>query len=607
MKPPCGGAAAAPSPWADIESFGDCFENVLAHLDPADVASCRLVSRNWCRATGLLLQQLQPAAGVEPELVAAAFPHVACLQLTAKPSGSPRGSDSSGALFGRPIPTAAANMASAEAGGLPQLGALRCLRRLRRLRLQGALVAGSALDCAELAHLAGMPALDELEAACLELHNAAALQQLGAQLTRLHLQGHSLPGGQGSLPALLAPLHRLAHLHFSCYARPSGSSGGWELSSGSGGGAASSSSPFASAGQLAGLSQLTSLVTIELSSPDAASDAVCWEVATGPLPRLRRLAIHRCASFGHAAPAISDAGVELLAARLGGQLTSLALSGHARISDAGVEAIAGMGQLQQLELRLGGPATQWPWQAEVSDVGLATLAALSRLESLHLGGGVCSLGEQACATFARHLRGLTALHITDCPTLGDNGLFRLAPLAPGLLRLGLSGCGNVTDIALAAVLRAAGRLTHLELAGCHRNITGTGLQVLSSLRRLTHLDLSGCDAITDEEIEELLPAFGALEHLDLSDCAVSDHACALLAAHAPRLRWLSLEHCCDVSSHGLLHLSAGLPLLRELFLCGSGVSEGAVAQLRRTPRGKRVQIELFKACWWLPEGAAVMA
>lgn len=412
MKPPCSGGAAAPSPWADIESFGDCFENVLAHLDPADVAACRLVSRNWCRATGLLLQQLRPAAGVEPEQVATAFPHVTRLQLTAKSSGSPRGSDSSGALFGRPTPTAAANMASAEAGGLPQLGALRCLRRLRRLKLQGALVAGSALDCAELAHLAGMPALDELEAACLELHNAAALQQLGAQLTRLHLQGHALPGGQGSLPALLAPLHRLAHLHFSCYARPSGSSGGWELSSGSGGGAASSSNPFGSAGQLAGLSQLTSLVTLELSSPDAASDAVCWEVAVGPLPRLRRLAIHRCASFGHAAPAISDAGVELLAARLGGQLTSLvsamqcarcphlgmgcfgagclrqlrsghgaaarchplpalfavssdvfsdpqALSGHARISDAGVEAIAGMGQLHQLELRLGGPATQW--------------------------------------------------------------------------------------------------------------------------------------------------------------------------------------------------------------------------------------------------------
>ncbi len=415
MKPPCCGAAA-PSPWADIEGFGDCFENVLAHLEPADVAACRLVSRNWRRATGLLLQQLQPAAGVQPEQVAATFPHVSLLQLTAKPSGSPRGSDSSGALFGRP---AGAAGAAGEAGGLPPLGGLPRLRRLRRLKLQGALLAGSALDCAELAHLAGMPALDELEAACLELHNAAALQQLGAQLTRLHLQGHSLPGGQGGLPALLAPLRRLAHLHFSCFARFSGSGRG------GGGGPSSGSNPFGSAGQLEGLGRLTSLVTLELSSSDASSDAVCWEVAAGPLPRLRRLAIHRCASFGYAAPTIGDSGVELLAARLGGQLTSLvsgrgrrscicvpavqlagtqvlrhccscparclllachacshvrsvppmlslsnpcpprslpqqALSGLARISNVGVEAIAGMGQLQQLELRLGGPqAVHW--------------------------------------------------------------------------------------------------------------------------------------------------------------------------------------------------------------------------------------------------------
>jgi len=41
-------------------------------------------------------------------------------------------------------------------------------------------------------------------------------------------------------------------------------------------------------------------------------------------------------------------------------LPQQALSGLARISNVGVEAIAGMGQLQQLELRLGGPqAVHW--------------------------------------------------------------------------------------------------------------------------------------------------------------------------------------------------------------------------------------------------------
>ncbi len=86
----------------------------------------------------------------------------------------------------------------------------------------------------------------------------------------------------------------------------------------------------------------------------------------------------------------------------------------------------------------------------------------------------------------------------------------------------------------------------------------------------------------------------------LLECAFPTVASPPAPSHLP-----SLEHCCDVSSRGLLHLSAGLPLLRQLHLCGSGVSEGAVAQLRRTPRGKRVQIELYKACWWLPEGAAM--
>lgn len=103
------------------------------------------------------------------------------------------------------------------------------------------------------------------------------------------------------------------------------------------------------------------------------------------------------------------------------------------------------------------PCLHRPGQAEVSDDGLAALAGLTRLQSLHLGGGACGVGERACAAFARHLRGLTALQVTDCPSLGDSGLFRLAPLAPGLLRLGLSGCGGVTDIGLAAVLRGAGR------------------------------------------------------------------------------------------------------------------------------------------------------
>lgn len=100
----------------------------------------------------------------------------------------------------------------------------------------------------------------------------------------------------------------------------------------------------------------------------------------------------------------------------------------------------------------------------------------------------------------------------------------------------------------------------------------------------------------------------SLECLDLSDCRVSDAACELLAAHGQRLQWLSLEHCADVSNRGLLHLASGsLHHLSELRLCGSGVSEGAVAQLRRTPRGRRLRVGLHKLCWWMAPDAAGLA
>lgn len=331
---------AAPSRWAALEDCGDCFENVLALLQPADVAACRLVSRAWRREVSSLLQALQPAAGTAVPDVADTFPHLARLQLTSGTSSTPS--------------------ATADPSSMPPLRSLRSLRRLRRLRLQGQVVsvAGGALDCRDLLPLAGAPAFEELEACCLELRHADALQALD-QLTALHLQGFSLGDWPGSLPDLLAPLRRLRHLHFACFQAAPGGSGSAAAVAAPQRADSEAGNPYGSAGRLAGLGRLTSLTSLELSCPDGASDAACWAVASGPLPRLQRLAIHSCASFGHAAPTVGDAGLELVCRALGGQLTSLALTGHTRVSDAGVYRLADLRLLQHLDLRVAAPAGTW--------------------------------------------------------------------------------------------------------------------------------------------------------------------------------------------------------------------------------------------------------
>ena len=61
----------------------------------------------------------------------------------------------------------------------------------------------------------------------------------------------------------------------------------------------------------------------------------------------------------------------------------------------------------------------------------------------------------------------------------------------------------------------------------------------------------------------------------------------------------SLEHCPRVSGEGLRRLAAGLPLLSELRLFGSGVKPEEAGQLQRTPRGRRLRIGLHKTCWWM--------
>ena len=289
---------------------------------------------------------MAPAPGTPPAAVVAAFPHVVRLALTAGEQSS------------RQQHEAAADGGGADAdAALPPLETLPQLRRLRALKLQALGAASGTLDCRVLLPLAQCRAFGELEAAALQLRHAEALGRLG-QLSRLHLRAYSLSGCASLLPELLAPLRRLQHLRVTLL-QPAGSAAlaAVAAAGGADGGAGGGGTP--PPGALAGLGRLSALVSLELSVPDAASDAACAEIAGGGLRNLARLALDRPPASAQRAPSVTDAGLAALAAGLADQLTSLSLTGHTALTDEGVSHLRRLRLLTHLELRPAAPAPHW--------------------------------------------------------------------------------------------------------------------------------------------------------------------------------------------------------------------------------------------------------
>ena len=139
---------------------------------------------------------------------------------------------------------------------------------------------------------------------------------------------------------------------------------------------------------------------------------------------------------------------------------------------------------------------------------------------------------------------------------------------------GLGGVGQLTDDLLEDLAERAHRLTALSLSGCNE-VTDEGLLHLARLPSLRHLDVSGT-AITDAGLG-VLRHLSALQSLSLAWTRVTEAGIGVLA-HCHALEQLTLgpsETLGDAAlrsvagNRNVRHLSialtdAGLPLLREL-------------------------------------------
>jgi beta-lactamase regulating signal transducer with metallopeptidase domain/Leucine-rich repeat (LRR) protein len=250
---------------------------------------------------------------------------------------------------------------------------------------------------------------------------------------------------------------------------------------------------------------------------------------------------------------ITDAGLEHLKGLT--KLEDLRLY-RVAITDVGLEHLKGLTGLRRLDL-IG---------TKVTDAGLANLKVLNGLQDLSLSGpGITDAG-------LVHLKGLAALQDLDLDgtQVTDAGLVHLKGLTT-LQGLDLTGT-KVTDVGLAH-LQGLTALEYLGLDGTQ--VTDAGLVHLKGLAALQDLDLRGTQ-VTDAGLEHLKGLTG-LRTLNLSGTQITDAG----LAHLKGLSQLQFMHLSDtrITGAGLAHLK-GLTRLQALHLCRTPITDAGLAHLQ---------------------------
>jgi hypothetical protein len=237
-----------------------------------------------------------------------------------------------------------------------------------------------------------------------------------------------------------------------------------------------------------------------------------------------------------------------------GRLRSLGASHVPSIDDESLAHLAGLANLEDLEIRATG----------VTGEGLVQLRHLIRLRNLDLRGLPLADADLAHLAGRRRLQSLSL----DSPEVTDAGLAHLSHLT-ALVSLDLAGSG----------------------------IRGEGLAHLGRMERLQSLDLTA----TAVDHLSALPQLPALERLSLGGSTIGDAGLAGIEK-LPLLKELDLRDTM-VADAGLRHLER-LDHLAHLILCRTGISGAGAHSLARM---KALAVLNLRATRITLEGVAELA
>ena len=178
--------------------------------------------------------------------------------------------------------------------------------------------------------------------------------------------------------------------------------------------------------------------------------------------------------------------------------------------------------------------------ALVTDDGLAQLLYAFPNMSPHALVST-SKGDQYCVALGELYPGMTAIDLAGCAAVSDKGLASLAKNFPDLQAVDLSGNTKVTDKAVAKLAIACPKLLPRGLKTSQKG--DKYCEALSmSHSNLSSIDLSGCSLLTDKGTSSLSNSCPNLVAVDLQNCHnVTDSGLARLVTALPKLQLEKLK------------------------------------------------------------------
>uniref|UniRef100_A0A7S2R4V0 F-box/LRR-repeat protein 15-like leucin rich repeat domain-containing protein n=1 Tax=Rhizochromulina marina TaxID=1034831 RepID=A0A7S2R4V0_9STRA len=344
---------------------------------------------------------------------------------------------------------------------------------------------------------------------------------------------------------------------------------------------------------MAQVAHLSSLQSLLVAGCEAITDRGLYHIAR--LENLETLSIERC-------PRVTDHGLVAIAA-LVPLLVSFRVGWCPKLTSTGFQHIHKVVSL--LPAKRGGRSLESPCRAEESPICVA-----SALDGLHDDSGPFlgdelelppsgflvpyrSLSRLPSPSSPYRLGGLprtTALDVSHCRMLGDEGLRVLAQVFPMLRDLQISGCREVTNPGCAHLV-AFSQLQSLAMSHLPK------VSVLPELPKgLAYLDASFTKV---ESVAELAPPLPgryptpsypkALQGLRLEACPVSDTGIQPLT-QIPTLTQLDLSDTL-VRDQGFERLCRSLPDLAQLSIFYCNISVAALSGLSRLRHLRQLNID----------------